>query len=208
LRVGAWAVLGIAAAITVMMVTLFVGMRRNDASIEANPGTATATVLSVGLVRTGIEFVTADGLTVRPPGGVLYPGLLSPGQKFLVEYSTADADLVRVAGRNAAVGNIMIAVVVAVTWLIAWPLVYLLRRWSGLPLLRRRRAPGDPLGTPEIGPMTLDDAADPPTIRIPVVLPADQDGSEGPHDSQQIYRAGAPSGTEFGVVAAAEGGTE
>ena len=48
LRVGAWGVLGIAAAITVMMITLFVGMRRNDASIEANPGTATATVLSVG----------------------------------------------------------------------------------------------------------------------------------------------------------------
>ena len=147
-------------------------------------------------MRTGIEFVTADGLTVRPPGGVLYPGLLSPGQKFLVEYSTANPDLVRVAGRNAAVGNIMIAVVVAVTWLIAWPLVYLLRRWSGLPLLRRRPPPGDVSSTPEIGPMTLDDAADAPTIRIPVVVPAAR-MDRGPHGPEPIYRASAPSGTEF-----------
>lgn len=129
----------VATMLTVMMATLIVGMRRNDAAIDGHLGTATATVLTVGLLRTGVEFVTGDGLTVRPPAGVLYPGLLSPGERFLVEYSTADPDLVRVAGRTAAVGNLVIGVAVVLVWAVAAPLVFLLRRWSGLPLVRRRR---------------------------------------------------------------------
>lgn len=151
LRAAAWAVAIIAAVLTVMVITLVIAMRRNDAAIEANLATATATVLTVGLVRTGVEFVSADGQTIRPPGGVLYPGLLSPGRKFLVEYSTADPDLVRVAGRTAAVGNLEIGITLVVIWVIAGSLVYLLRRWSRVPLWRRsRHAVVDP---PELGPI-------------------------------------------------------
>ena len=138
-RAAAIGVLGIAVLITVMLATLFIGMRRNDAAINAHLGTATATVLTVGVLRTGIEFVTADGTTVRPPDGVLYPGMLSPGQRFLVEYSTEQPDLVRVAGRTAAVGNLLIAIVFVVTWLLAAPLTLWLRHRSGGSLLRRMR---------------------------------------------------------------------
>jgi hypothetical protein len=135
------AVLVLALLITVMMAALAVAMRRNDAAINAHLARATATVLTVSPLRTGIEFVTEDGTTVRPPDGVLYPGLLTPGQKFIVEYSTADPELVRVAGRTASVGNLMVAAVLVATWLIAAPLAYLLRRRSGRPLLRRRQPP-------------------------------------------------------------------
>lgn len=130
----------LALLITVMMAALAVAMRRNDAAIDAHPARATATVLTVSPLRTGIEFVTEDGSTVRPPNGVLYPGLLATGQKFIVEYSTVDPDLVRVAGRTAAVGNLMVGAVLVVTWLIAAPLTYLLRRRSGVPLVGRRPA--------------------------------------------------------------------
>src|SRR4029077_12386313 len=73
-----WAARGIAlaaAAVIVMLIALGIGMRSNDAAIEEHLGTATATVLSVSLLRTGIEFVDAAGTTIRPAGGVLYPGL-------------------------------------------------------------------------------------------------------------------------------------
>ena len=90
---------------------------------------------------------------------MLYPGLLSPGQKFLVEYSTLDPDLVRVAGRNASVGNLLIAVVLVVIWVLAGPLIYLLRRWSGLPMWRPGR--GSVIDTPEVGPIA-DDQPNPP----------------------------------------------
>jgi hypothetical protein len=142
--VAALAVLAVAVLITVMMAAVAVAMRRNDAAIDAHLARATATVLTVSPLRTGIEFVTEDGTTVRPPDGVLYPGLLATGQKFIVEYSTADPDLVRVAGRTAAVGNLMVAAVLVVTWLIAGPLAYLLHRRSGLPLVGRRPPPAAP----------------------------------------------------------------
>lgn len=121
--------------ITVMMAALAVAMRRDDAAIDAHMATATATVLTLSPLRTGIEFVDASGATVRPPAGVLYPGLLTVGQRFIVEYSTVDPFLVRVAGRTAAVGTVMIAAVLVVSWLIAAPLAWWLRRRSGLPLL-------------------------------------------------------------------------
>jgi hypothetical protein len=118
-----------------------VALGRHGAAPTAHSARAAAPVLTVSPLRTGIEFVTEDGTTVRPPDGVLYPGLLTPGQKFIVEYSTADPELVRVAGRTASVGNLMVAAVLVATWLIAAPLAYLLRRRSGRPLLRRRQPP-------------------------------------------------------------------
>ncbi|HEY5882766.1 MAG TPA: DUF3592 domain-containing protein [Nakamurella sp.] len=135
--------------ITIMMVALAIGMRSNDRVIDEHLGTATATVLSVSPLRTGIEFVDASGATVRPEGGVLYPGLLSVGQQFVVEYSTADPQVARVAGRTASVGTIMIVVTLGVTYLVAVPAIWWSRRRSGRPLLGVRRGPGHKL-TPAV----------------------------------------------------------
>lgn len=140
-----WAARGIAlitVIITVMLVALLIGMRANDAAIDEHLGAATATVLSLSPLSTGIEFVDATGATIRPEGGVLYPGLLALGQQFVVEYSTQDPQIARVAGRTAAVGNLLIALTAAVTYLIAVPLIWWCRRRSGLPLLGLRRGPG------------------------------------------------------------------
>ncbi len=121
--------------ITVMMVALAIGMRLNDRAIDEHPGSATATVLSVSPLRTGIEFVDASGVTVRPEGGVLYPGLLSVGQQFVVEYSTVDPQVARVAGRTASVGTIMIVITLGVTYLVALPAIWWCLRRARLPLL-------------------------------------------------------------------------
>ena len=94
-----------------MLIALGIGMRSNDSAIDEHLGSATATVISVSLLRTGIEFVDVTGATIRPAGGVLYPGLLSLGQQFVVEYSTQDPQIARVAGRTAAVGNLQLALV-------------------------------------------------------------------------------------------------
>lgn len=123
-------------AITVMMAALAIGMRLNDRAIDEHPASATATVLSVSPLRTGIEFVDASGATVRPVGGVLYPGLLSVGQQFVVEYSSVDPQIARVAGRTASVGTIMIAVTLAVTYLVAVPLLWWCHRRARMPLSR------------------------------------------------------------------------
>jgi hypothetical protein len=140
-----WAARGfalIAVAITVMMLALAIGMRANDSAIDENLGTATATVISVSPLRTGIEFVDATGATIRPEGGVLYPGLLNLGQQFVVEYSTKDPQIARVAGRTASVGTVMIAFTLGATYLIALPLIWLCLRRARLPLLGLHRGPG------------------------------------------------------------------
>ena len=138
----AWAarlVLLAAVLCTVMLAALLVAMHLNDSRIDGHRGVATATVLFVSPLRTGIEFVDATGVTIRPPGGVLYPGLLSIGQEFVVEYSTVDPTIVRVAGRTARVGIVMVVFAAMVTWLIATPIVVWFRRRSGLRLLARYR---------------------------------------------------------------------
>jgi len=129
----------LAVAITVMMIALAIGMRSNDAAIDDHLGTATATVLSMSPLRTGVEFVDATGATVRPEGGVLYPGLLALGQQFVVEYSTQDPQIARVAGRTASVGTVMIVLTLAGTYLVAAPLIWWCRRRSRLPMLPFRR---------------------------------------------------------------------
>lgn len=132
-RWGAIALAVLAGAVTVMCLALFIGMRADDAAIDRNPGTATATVLYVSALRTGIEFVDADGATIRPATGVLYPGLLSPGQRFQVEYSTADPQIVRVAGRTAALGTPGIVLVLVGTYAVIGPLLWWCRRRAGGP---------------------------------------------------------------------------
>jgi hypothetical protein len=73
---------------------------------------------------------------------VLYPGLLALGQQFVVEYSTQDPQIARVAGRTAAVGNLQIALAAGVTFVIAIPLIWWCLRRSRLPLFDLRRGPG------------------------------------------------------------------
>lgn len=125
-------VLAVAGLVTVMCAALLVAMVIDDARIDANRGSAVATVLSVSPLRTGIEFLDENGATVRPPTGVLYPGLLAEGQQFMVEYDRHDPATVRVAGRTAAVGVFGLSVTVAATWLVAL---------FGVLVLRPRRRP-------------------------------------------------------------------
>jgi hypothetical protein len=120
-------ILVLVGAITLMIVALAIGMRLGDHKIEGHLGTATATVLSISPLRTGIEFVDGAGVTIRPPDGVLYPGLLSIGQQFMVEYSTLDPLVVRVGGRTAAVGNVSLAITLLTTWILGSAVVWLLR---------------------------------------------------------------------------------
>jgi len=120
----------IAGLITVMLVALTLAMFMNDSRIQAEPVRATGTVLNVSALRTGIEFVDRQGLTIRPGGGVLYPGLLRVGQQFVVEYAASQPEVVRVAGRSAR--NVLPMVVFAGlgTWLIATPALIALNRPS------------------------------------------------------------------------------
>jgi hypothetical protein len=91
-------------------------------------GKATAEVLSAGKLRSAISFVTPDGVTHNPQLGVLYPTNLTVGQRIDVEYSRADPNLVRVAGRDARVAIVPTASVVVVTWALALPALFLERR--------------------------------------------------------------------------------
>ncbi|MEP6979215.1 MAG: DUF3592 domain-containing protein [Nakamurella sp.] len=125
----------VAGILTGMMLLLGIGMWRNDMVIAATPVRATATVLTVSAVSTGIEFVDNTGVSQRPPNGVLYPGGLTVGQQFVVEYAASDPTLARVAGRSAVNGLIMPLLVVAGTWLLIGPLLGVLR-W------RENRMPG------------------------------------------------------------------
>nr|WP_206038226.1 DUF3592 domain-containing protein [Rhodococcus sp. HNM0569] len=107
---------------------LVVGAWRNDSTIEADMGVDTAEVLSAGSLRSAVSFVTPDGVTHNPELGVLYPTNLTVGQRIEVEYAKSDPDLVRVAGRSAAVAIVPAASVVVVTWLVAVPAMWYLRR--------------------------------------------------------------------------------
>lgn len=117
-----------AISISVLAVILVLGAWRNDRTIEADMGTATAEVLSAGSLRSAISFVTPDGANRNPELGVLYPTNLTVGQRIEVEYSKSDPDLVRVAGRNATVAVIPAGSVIVVTWLLAGPAIWYLRK--------------------------------------------------------------------------------
>ena len=125
-------VLVIAVAISVLAVLLVVGAWRNDVTIDSDKGTATAEVLSAGKLRSAVSFITPDGVTHNPALGVLYPTNLVAGQRIEVEYYKAEPDdvelLVRVAGRDATVAIVPAGSVIVVTWLIAGPVLFWLRR--------------------------------------------------------------------------------
>ncbi|MGC0365400.1 hypothetical protein ABH922_003384 [Rhodococcus sp. 27YEA15] len=122
------AVTVVAVGVSVLAVILVLGAWRNDRTIESDMGTATAEVLSAGSLRSAINFVTPDGANRNPKLGVLYPTNLTVGQRIEVEYDKSDPDLVRVAGRNASVALIPAGSVVVVTWLLAGPAIWYLRK--------------------------------------------------------------------------------
>ncbi|MFC9762656.1 DUF3592 domain-containing protein [Rhodococcus jostii] len=121
-------VLVTAIGISVLAVLLVLAAWRNDHTIQSDRGVATAEVLSAGSLRSAISFVTPDGVTHNPELGVLYPTKLTVGQRIDVEYARSDPDLVRVSGRDASVAVVPAGSLIVVTWLIAGPLIWYLRR--------------------------------------------------------------------------------
>ncbi|MDV7085284.1 DUF3592 domain-containing protein [Rhodococcus sp. IEGM 248] len=121
-------VLVAAIGISVLAVLLVLAAWRNDHTIQSDRGVATAEVLSAGSLRSAISFVTPDGVTHNPELGVLYPTKLTVGQRIDVEYARSDPDLVRVSGRDASVAVVPAGSLIVVTWLIAGPVIWYLRR--------------------------------------------------------------------------------
>ncbi|QSE93556.1 DUF3592 domain-containing protein [Rhodococcus pseudokoreensis] len=121
-------VLVAAIGISILAVLLVLAAWRNDHTIKSDRGVATAEVLSAGSLRSAISFVTPDGVTHNPELGVLYPTNLTVGQRIDVEYARSDPDLVRVSGRDASVAVIPAGSLIVVTWLIAGPVLWYLRR--------------------------------------------------------------------------------
>ncbi|KXP12821.1 hypothetical protein AXK57_00775 [Tsukamurella pulmonis] len=112
--------------ITGLCVVLVAAAVRDDRTIDADRGTATAEVLSAGPRRSTISFYTTDGVNHNPPLGVLYPSELNVGDRIQVEYSRSDPELVRVAGRSAAVAVLPAASVAAGTWLVVGVIMVLI----------------------------------------------------------------------------------
>lgn len=102
------------------------GAAANDHRIESDPGRALATVTGTSLLRTTVEFRDGEGLYRAPSTGVLYPTGLAEGQQVWVQYSRADPDLVKVAGRGwtlAIIPGLSVAVLVVVVTLVLWQLI-------------------------------------------------------------------------------------
>ncbi|MBY8855536.1 DUF3592 domain-containing protein [Nocardia sp. CA2R105] len=117
-----------ATAISTLAVLLVLAAWRDDLRIASDKGVASAEVLSAGRLRSAVTFVTPDGVTRNPRLGVLYPTKLTAGERINVEYSRADPELVRVAGRDARVAIVPALSVIVVVWAIALPALWLVRR--------------------------------------------------------------------------------
>ncbi len=124
-------VLGVACLITLLAVALVLAAYRNDRAITSSVGEANAEVVSVGWDRTIVRFQTPDGVVHLPPNGVLYPAGLSEGQLVRIEYASTNPELARVAGRTALLTLLPLGTTVLFTWLLAFPLLWWLRRRRG-----------------------------------------------------------------------------
>lgn len=142
-RIAWFAVLGVAVLLTVMCVSLVFAAFRNDSAIESHLGTANATVESVAFDRTIIQYQTPDGIVHSPPTGVLYPSGLAAGQLVAIEYDATNPELTRVAGRTATLTLLPVGMTVLITWLVAGPLLWWLRR-----LIKRDRSAAAPEPVP------------------------------------------------------------
>ena len=140
-----------ATAVSVLVLLLMLAAWRNDYLIESDMGKTTGEVLSAGRLRSAVMYVTPDGATHNPEVGVLYPTNLTAGERINVEYSRDDPDLVRVAGRDVRVAILPVLSVLATTWALALPTLWLLLRAdTGSmsvrpifdPVSYRRRVPG------------------------------------------------------------------
>ncbi|WP_409489916.1 DUF3592 domain-containing protein [Amycolatopsis sp. cmx-11-12] len=127
-RIGWFAALVVASLVTVLGVSLLFAAFRNDSSIEAELGQATAQVESVTFDRTIINYATPDGIVHSPANGVLYPAGLAAGQLVNIEYDVGDPELARVAGRSAANTLLPLGSMIFFTWLVAGPLLWWIRR--------------------------------------------------------------------------------
>ncbi|PRQ10655.1 DUF3592 domain-containing protein [Corynebacterium sp. 13CS0277] len=107
---------------------LIAGPVLNDRQIATHHGRALARVLAVTPLRTTIEYQDAAGQFHNPPGGVLYPGNLGPGQLVWVNYSTANPDLVKVEGRTWRLALLPAGSVAATSSVLAGLLLWRLRR--------------------------------------------------------------------------------
>ncbi|HKN96416.1 MAG TPA: DUF3592 domain-containing protein [Pseudonocardiaceae bacterium] len=136
-RIATATLLGLGCLVTVLSLLVLVGSWLDDSQIDAHEGRAVADVLSVSVGRTAVRFVTPDGTVVIPSTGVLYPGGLATGDRVRVEYDTANAELVRVAGRDFRLALLPVGLTIAISWAVVGPLLW----W----LVRRGRAAGRPL---------------------------------------------------------------
>lgn len=85
---------------TIACISMVVGPYLNDRAIEQNPGRALATVTSVGVLRTMVDYQDAEGYYRVPEYGLLYPSDLREGQRVWVQYAQDNTDLVKVEGRR------------------------------------------------------------------------------------------------------------
>ncbi|MGX7824187.1 DUF3592 domain-containing protein [Actinokineospora sp. 24-640] len=132
----------IAGLLTVFGLLLIVAAFVEDEAIENNTGRADADVVSVGLDRTLVRFQTPDGAEHVPSVGVLYPEALEEGQVVRVEYDVRDPDLVRVAGRGAALTILPVTSLLATVWAVVAGVLWWLRKQGPLhlrPPHRKRR---------------------------------------------------------------------
>ncbi|WP_280234205.1 DUF3592 domain-containing protein [Nocardia cyriacigeorgica] len=127
-------VLTAAAVISVLVGLLVLAAWRNDYLITSDMGRTTGEVLSAGRLRSAVMYVTPDGVTHNPKVGILYPTNLTAGEHINVEYNRADPDLVRVAGRDVRVAVPPALSVIAVTWALALPTLWILRRIGRRPV--------------------------------------------------------------------------
>ncbi|MBF5001026.1 DUF3592 domain-containing protein [Nocardia sp. BSTN01] len=120
----------IATAVSVLAVLLVLAAWRDDLLISSDKGVTSAEVLSAGRLRSAVTYVTPDGVTHNPKVGVLYPTKLTAGERINVEYSRSDPELVRVAGRDARVAVIPALSVIVVVWVVALPVLWVVRRFE------------------------------------------------------------------------------
>lgn len=107
-------------------VAMVAGSAINDRTISANPGRAMATVTGESLLRTTVDYQDDQGVYHSPPGGLLYPTGIGPGQNVWVTYAKSDPDLVKVEGRRwtlSIVPALSVVVVSAVLAVLLWGLV-------------------------------------------------------------------------------------
>jgi hypothetical protein len=132
-RIAAWALIGVASLVTLLVLLLAIGGWRNDNAISGHIGYANAEVVSTSFGRTVVRFNTPDGAVHSPPDGILYPKGLVPGQIVRVEYDQRNPELARVAGRNIVNAALPLLVILAVIWGIAIGVLTWLRHRATTP---------------------------------------------------------------------------